>query len=77
MCQKYKRPLGGVYEPACSVNRKKLPHGRYAGLCGELHVVVSSKESLDPSELEGEKILLSGLLVGFSVLAEVLSRRKE
>ena len=77
MCQKYKRPLGGVYEPACSVNRKKLPHGRYAGLCGELRVAVSSKESLDPSELEGEKILLSGLLDGFSELAEVLSRRKE
>ena len=42
-----------------------------------LHVAVSSKESLDPSELEGEKILLSGLLDGFSELAEVLSRRKE
>ena len=77
MCQKYKRPLGDVYEPACSVNRKKLPHGRYAGLCGELRVAVSSKESLDPSKLEGVKILLSGLLDGFTVLAEDLSRRKE
>ena len=77
MCQKCKRPLGGVYDPACSVNRKKLPHGRYAGLCSELRAAVSSKESLDPSELEGEKILLSGLLDGFSELAEVLSRRKE
>ena len=77
MGQNYKRPLGDVYEPACSVNRKKLPHGRYAGLCGELRVAVSSKESLDPSELEGEKILLSDLLVRFSVLAEVLSWRKE
>ena len=71
MCQKYKRPPGGVYEPVCSVNRRKLPPGRYAGLCGELHVAVSSKESLDPSELEGEKILLSGLLDGFSVLARI------
>ena len=77
MGQNYKRPLGDVYEPACSVNRKKLPHGLYAELCGELCVVVSSKESLDPCELEGEKILLSGLLDGFSELAEVLSRRKE
>ena len=77
MGQKYKIPLGDVYEPACSVNRTKSPHGRYAGLCGELHVAVSSKESLDPCELEGEKILLSGLLDGFSELAEVLSRRKE
>ena len=41
------------------------------------HVVASLKESWDPSELKGEKILLPGLLVGFSVLAEVLSRRKE
>ena len=77
MCQKYKRPLGDVYEPACSVNRKKLPHGHYAGLCIELRAAVSSKESLDPSELEGEKILLSGLLDEFSVLPEVLSRSKE
>ena len=77
MCQKYQRPLGDAYEPACSVNRKKLPHGRCVGLCGELRVAVSSKESLDPCELEGEKILLSGLLDGFSVLAEVLSQRKE
>ena len=77
MGQDYKRPLGDVYEPAYLVNRKKLPHGRYAGLCGELRVAVSSKESLDPCELEGEKILLSGLLDGFSEVAEVLSRRKE
>ena len=77
MCQKYKRPLGDVYELACLVNQKKLPHGRYAGLFSELRVAVSSKESLDPCELEGEKILLSGLLDGFSELAEVLSRRKE
>ena len=77
MCQKYKRPLGDVYEPACSVNQKKLPHGRYAGSCGKLHVAVSSKESLDPCELEGEKILLSGLLDGFSELAEVLSQKEE
>ena len=77
MCQKYKRPLGGAYKPACSVNRKRLPRDRCAELCGELLVAISSKESLDPCELEGEKILLSGLLDGFSELAEVLSRRKE
>ena len=69
--------MGGVCELACLVNRKKLPHVRYAGMCGELRVAFPSKESLDPSELEGEKILLSGLLVGFLMLAEVLSRRKE
>ena len=78
LSQKFFRPPVNVCEVlGCSVNRTKLPHGRYAGLCGELHVAISSKESLDPCELEGEKILLSGLLDGFSELAEVLSRRKE
>ena len=77
MGQKYKRALGDVYEPACSVNRQWLPHDRCARLCGELPVGVSSKESLDPCELDGEKILLSDLLGEFSELAEVLSRRKE
>ena len=43
----------------------------------ELHAAVSSKESLDPDKLEGVKILLSGFLDGFSVLAEDLNRRKE
>ena len=77
MGQKYKIPLGDIYEPACSVNRKKSTHGRCSGLCGELRVAVSSKESWDPSELEGEKSLLSGLLVGILVLAEVLSGKEE
>ena len=77
MCREYKKPLDGIYELESSVNRRRSPLGRYAELCGELRVAVSSKESLDPSELEGEKSLLSDLLVGFSMLAEVLSRRKE
>ena len=49
----------------------------YAGLYNELHAAISSKESLDPDKLEGVKILLSGMLDGFSVLAEDLNRRKE
>ena len=44
---------------------------------GELRVAASSKESLDPSEQGGKKILIFGLLDGFSVLAEDLNRRKE
>ena len=38
---------------------------------------MSSKESLGPSKQEGEKILLSGLLDGFLILAEDLNQRKE
>ena len=75
--QKYVRPLDDVCEVECLVTRKKWSRCRYAGSFSELHVAVSSKESWDPSELKGEKSLLSGLIVGFSVLAEVLSRRKE
>ena len=77
MYQKYKRPLGGVYEPESSVNRRRSLLGRYAELCGELHVAVSSKESVDPNKQEGVKILLSGLLDGFLVLAQDLSWKKE
>jgi hypothetical protein len=70
-------PLFGAFEePVCLVSRTKDFHSRYSGLCGELHVAISSKESWDPSKLKGEKILLSGLLVEFSVSAGVLSRRK-
>jgi len=46
-------------------------------LYGELRAAASSKESLDPNKQEGEKILLSGLLDGFLLLAEDLNRRKE
>ena len=76
MCQEYKKPLDDVYEPECSVNRRRSPLGRYAELCGELHAVVSSKESADPNKQEGVKILLSGLLDGFLVLAKDLNRKK-
>ena len=37
---------------------------------------IASKESEDPDELRGVKILLSGLLFGFFVLAKARSRRK-
>ena len=45
--------------------------GQHAG-----SAAAASKEILDPSEQEGEKILLSGLLDGFFVLAEGLNRRR-
>ena len=72
-----KRPLIGVSEPDCSVNRQRKLPGRCAGLYGELRAAASSKESLGPSKQEGEKILLSGLLDGFFMLAADLNRRKE
>ena len=77
MCQEYKKPLNSVYESESSVNRRRSPLGRYAELCGELHAVVSSKESADPNKQEGVKILLSRALDGFLVLAQDLSRKKE
>ena len=77
MCQEYKKPLDGVYEQESSVNRRRSPLGRYAELCGELHATVSSKEIAYPNKQEGVKILLSGVLNGFLVLAQDLSRKKE
>ena len=59
------------------VNRRRSPLGHYAGLYGEFHVVVSSKESADPNKKEDMKILLSGWLDGFLVLAQGLSQKKE
>ena len=47
-----------------------------AGLCGELHVVVSSQKSADPNKQEGVNILLSGLFDGFLVLVEDLNQKK-
>jgi hypothetical protein len=45
-------------------------------LCGWLRVAASSKESSGLSELKGEKILFSGVLDGFFVLAEDLNQKK-
>ena len=58
------------------VNRRITLHLRWSEFVAVSHVVVASKESEDPNELRGVKILLSGLLVEFSVLAKVLSQRK-
>ena len=70
-------PRSGAFtERLCLVSRRKGFHLRYSGLYGKVRDVISSKESWDPSKLKGDKILLSGLLVKFSVLAQVLSRRK-
>ena len=59
-----------------SVSPRIILHLRWSEFVAVSHVVVASKESEDPNELRGVKSLLSGLLVGFSVLAKVLSRRK-
>ena len=77
MCREYKKSLDGVYELESSVNQRRSLLGRYAELCGELHAAVSSNESADPNKQEGVKILLSGLLDGFLVLAQDPSRKKE
>ena len=60
LSRKSVKPLDGAYEePACWVSRRREAHRHCSGLCGELRVVVSSKESWDPSKLKGEKTLLS------------------
>ena len=60
------KPRSGVSEG--SVEGQQPVHPQFQ-LHDGLHAAAFSNESWDPSELKGEKILLSGLLVGFSMLA--------
>ena len=70
-------PRFGVFaELEYSVSRRIILHPRWSESVAGSRVAVASKESEDPNELRGVKTLLSGLLVEFSVLAKVLSRRK-
>ena len=72
-----KRPCFGIsVEPECLVNQRTILHLRCSESGAGSRAAFASKESEDPNELRGVKSLLSGLLVGFSVLAKVLSRRK-
>ena len=58
------------------VFRTIQPHGRYGAWSGELHAVVSSKESWDPIEHKGEKRDTSGI-PGESWVATVLNQMRE
>ena len=68
--------FGVSAELECSVSRRIILHLRWSESVAGSRAAVASKESDDPNELRGVKSLLSGLLVEFSVLAKVLSRRK-
>ena len=59
-----------------SVSRRIILHLCWSESVAVARAAVASKESEDPNELRGVKSLFSGLLVEFSVLAKVLSRRK-
>ena len=59
-----------------SVSRRIILHRRWPESVAGSRAAIASKESEDPSELRGVKSLLSGLLIKFSVLAKVLSKRK-
>ena len=58
------------------VSRRTILHLRCSESGAGSRVVVASKESEDPNEIRGVKILLSGLLVEFSILENVLSQRE-
>ena len=58
------------------VSQRIILHLRWSEFVAVSHAVVALKESGDPNKLTGEKSLLSGLLIEFSVLAKALSRRK-
>ena len=70
-------PRFGVFvELEYTVSQRIILHLRCSESVAGSCVAIASKESEDPHELRGVKSLLSGLLVEFSVLAKVLSRRK-
>ena len=56
--KKYMKPSVDICEVlGCSANRRIKLHRCYSGLCGELHVAASSKESWDPNKLKDGKNL--------------------
>ena len=68
--------LGVSAELEYSVGRRILLHLRWSESVAGSRAAVASKESEDPNELRGVKILLSGLSFESSVLAKALSQRK-
>ena len=51
-------------------------HPCWSDSIADSHAVVASKENQDPDELRGVKILLFGLLFGFSILAKARSQMR-
>ena len=71
------RPRFAVFvELEYSINQTITLHLRWSEFVAGSRAAIASKESEDPNELRGVKTLLSGLLVQFSIMTKVLSRRK-